>query len=169
MRTTLLLAFTVVLGCTAEAPSDDLASTLPSSFFLKATPANAKPLIEVKASAKAGDEVAFKCRIGGRAEPFVDGRAIMVVIDPSLPSCADNPGDSCPKPWDYCCETQETLVASTATVQLVDGKGNPLKSSLKDNSGLSVLAWITVVGKVAENAEGRFVVNATGVFVEKQG
>ena len=163
----------VAVGCggsDGSSGANDPKNTLPNGFFLTASPAGAQPLSEVKKSANAGDDVVFRCRIGGRKAPFVDGRAIMIVIDPALPSCADNKGDTCPVPWDYCCETPETLVANTATVQLVGNDGKPLKSSLENNNGLSPLAWITVVGNVAEkDASGRFVVNAQGVFVEKQG
>ena len=150
-----------------EATGTESASAAP--LLLKAKPQGAKSLAAVKESASVGDEVAFEARIGGRSEPFVENRAVMVVIDPSLPSCADN-GGACPIPWDYCCEAPATLVANTATVQWVDDEGRPRDGSLKGRGGLEELAWITVVGEVAmKDDSGVFVVNATGVFLDKKG
>ncbi len=170
-RVALALAVLLSVGCSsekAETTAELSFAALPAGFLLPTAPEGAKPLIEVKSTAKAGDEVAFECRIGGRSAPFVESRAVMVVIDPSLPSCADNPGDSCPAPWDYCCETKDTLIAATATVQIVDAAGKPILGTLKGNQGLAPLARVTVVGKVKENETGRFVVNATGVFIDKE-
>lgn len=176
--TTLLLSVLLLslpIGCTDKPSSGDHASgdhahDLPETLFLKAAPASGSPLQQVKASAKVGDTVTIKCRIGGRSTPFVESRAIMVVIDPSLPSCADTKGDMCKKPWDYCCETPEDLIANTATVQVMDPHGHAVAMSLEGEQGLNPLAWITVVGEVAvKDDAGQFVVNATGIFVEKQG
>jgi hypothetical protein len=95
---------------------------------------------------------------------------MMVVIDPAIPSCADNEGDTCKTPWDYCCETPDDLVRGKATVQFVGADGKPLALSLKGQNGLDPLVTVTVVGTVAERDDsGMFVVNATGVHVAKKG
>jgi len=176
MKTTillLLLASTLSLpGCGSgdadSPPPEATGSPLPDTLFLDREPDGARPLRAVKESARPGDEVTFRARIGGREKPFADDRAVMVVIDPSLPSCADVEGDSCPVPWDYCCETPESLVANTATVQLVDADGEPLAASLEGRDGLDKLAWITVVGTVQNKDDtGLFVVNASGLFVDR--
>ncbi len=174
--TILILVPLVFFGCSSEeagsgkAGQEQASASLPDGVLLAKKPGGAQPLADVKGSAKKGDEVKFNARVGGRKKPFVDGRAVMVVIDPSLPSCADNEGDSCPIPWDYCCETQEILAANTATVQFLDDAGKPLTLSLKGQMGLKELDWITIVGKVENRDDaGLFVVNATGLFIEKKG
>lgn len=172
-----VLCLIACFGCTSEStdgakPGDDSNSgdaQLPDGVFLAAKPDGAQPLAQVKSSAKKGDDVTFDARIGGRAEPFVAGRAIMVVIDPSLPSCADMEEDHCPVPWDYCCESPESLTTNTATVQFVDADGKPLALSLENQKGLKPLEWITVQGRVANKEESLFVVNVSGVFVGKGG
>lgn len=168
----IVIAALVSAGCSSESTDDAAAaggqasSGLPEALLLDAEPAGAEPLASVKQSAKQGDAVKFQARIGGRAKPFVDGRAVMVVIDRALPSCADNKGDLCPVPWDFCCETQETILSNTATVQFVDDSGKPLKLSVKGQHGLEELAAVTVVGKVeSKDDSGQFVVNATGIYV----
>lgn len=165
-------------GCTGEKgsatvtpPGAASAASLPEGAILASPPAGAKPLPDVKQSAKKGDTVTFVARIGGRLDPFVKGRAMMVVIDPKIPSCADmGEEDHCPSPWDYCCESQESITRGTATVQFVGADGKPLAVSIEGQSGLEPLATVTITGVVAEKDEGgTFVVNATGVHVAKKG
>src|SRR5690606_34806163 len=62
-----------------------------------------------KQSASEGDTIALRGRIGGRSDPMSADSAVFVVMDPAIPSCADNPGDTCATPWDYCCEPQEVI------------------------------------------------------------
>ncbi len=143
-------------------------SGLPANLFLSAPPDNVMALGAVKQDAAIGDEVVFEGRIGGRGEPFVDGRATFLIADSSLKICSEIPGDTCKKPWDYCCEPRDNLLANTATVQIVDGEGNPLKLSLKGEQGLTETATVVVTGKVtAKDAAGTFVIDATGLYVRQ--
>jgi hypothetical protein len=136
-------------------------------------PKDAKDIKETKASAqkgdiKKGDTVTLQGRIGGRAEPFVKGRAIFILADGRLVACNEKPGDACKSPWDFCCETQESLKANTATIQVTGTDGKPLKIAAENAGGLKKLAKIVVVGTVSEvTKEGAFVINATKIFVEK--
>lgn len=168
----------IAAGCTGEKgtttvtpPGAASAGSLPEGALLAAAPAGAKPLPEVKKSAQKGDTVVFTARIGGRHEPFVKSRAVMVVIDPAIPSCSDmGEDDHCPTPWDYCCEAPEAITAGTATVQFVGADGKPLPVELQGQGGLAPLATITVTGVVAEKDDsGLFIVNATGIHVAKKG
>ncbi len=78
--------------------------------------------------------------------------------------------DHCATPWDYCCEPHESLVASSATIQVVETDGRPLKADLKGLRGLDPLAEVYVVGTVAQRDEGgTFVVNASGVWIKPKG
>ena len=72
-------------GCTTEkpGPTGGGQASLPDRFFLSQKP-DALPLLEVKKTASVGDEVAFEARIGGRADPFVASRAIVMMVDPVL-------------------------------------------------------------------------------------
>ena len=173
----LVLALTVA-ACSSGEDSDDASTASDSSSasggpessdgiasrMVSDEPEGAKPLVDVKSSASVGDDVTFVARIGGRAKPFVDGRAVMVVMDPAIPSCADNPGDSCAIPWDYCCETTETITANAATVRVVGPDGDPVKTSFAD-AGFAGLDRLTLTGKVAEKDDaGRFVVDVASIY-----
>jgi len=87
-----------------------------------------------------------------------------MVADRKLKSCDEIPGDNCPKPWDYCCETKEDILANSVTVQVTDAKGQILRTDMKGRRGLKELSEMVMVGKVA-SADGKaVVVNATAVY-----
>lgn len=148
-------------AASAAKPSE----ALPSGLMLTAAPSDAKPVEEVKASAKVGDTVAVRGRIGGSHEPFVAGRAVFTLVGPGLKSCSENPDDKCATPWDYCCEPAKDIAAHSATIQVVNAAGAPVKADIKGQNGIKELSDLIIVGKVAQADAGTLVVNATGVYV----
>jgi hypothetical protein len=149
----------------AAAGSPAPGATLPASLFLAAQPADAKPLEDAKKSAKAGDAVTLRGRIGGSEDPFVSGRAVFTLVGPGLKACSDNADDGCKTPWDYCCDTKEEIAAHSATIQVVDAAGAPLKLSVKGQNGLKELSDVIIVGKVAQAEGSVLVVNASGLYI----
>jgi len=150
-----------------EGPPDEDGVSMPDGFFLDSSPADAKGVAEVKTKAKPGQKVVIRGRIGGSKDPFVKGRAIMTIVDPSLKTCADNMPDKCDTPWDYCCEPKESLVAHSATIQYLDAKGNPLKSGLRGKHGIAALKTVVITGKVSKDSDkNSLIVNADGIYVE---
>jgi hypothetical protein len=166
------IAATVVVGAPgcdrkSEGPKTAAAPAvgLPESLFLGAAPADAKDVKDAKPTLKAGDKVVLAGRIGGSRAPFVAGRAVFTLVDPRLPTCADDPADTCTTPWDYCCEAPEVLNANMATVQVVNAEGQPLKSGLEGVHGLKPLAKVTVVGTVTQADGKNLLVKADGIYV----
>jgi hypothetical protein len=142
-------------------------ATLPSGFFVETQPENLKDVSEVRKAGnlKAGDDVVLRGRIGGSKEPFVPGRAIFTLMGRGLKACNENPDDKCSVPWDYCCETKEDILANSVTVQVVDAKGQLLRTDMKGRRGLKELSEVVVVGKVV-SADGKgVVVNAASAYV----
>jgi hypothetical protein len=160
--------FLTATGCD-DKPAGKTAATpgvvVPASLFLASAPAEAKNIKDVKPTLKSGDKVVLSGRIGGSREPFVTGRAVFTLVDPRLPTCADDPADTCKTPWDYCCEAPEDLNANMATVQVVGAEGQPLKTGLEGVHGLKPLAKVTVVGTVAQADSKNLLVKAEGVYV----
>lgn len=145
----------------AEAPR------IPAAVFVTEAPKDAKDVAALKKSAKRGDTVVIKAKIGGRSEPFVKNRAVFMVADRALRSCDEIPGDTCTKPWDYCCESPESKRANMATVQFTGADGKPLKVGAQSVGGLEPLKLIVVEGVVTEiDDKGTFVIDAKKVFVE---
>ena len=141
--------------------------TLPASFFTETRPANSPNLLEVKQTAKAGEDVIFLARVGGRAKPFAAGFAIFMVADPSLVSCElKGDKDYCPIPYDYCCEPPEKLKAGLATIQFSKDDGMPYQVSAQGAGGLEGSKFVVIEGTVLErNDEGLFTVEASKVWV----
>ncbi len=149
-------------GCGAEstAPAADPG---PTAWRLSSAPAGAVDVAAAKTTARAGDTLALRGKIGGRMQPLTVESGLMVLMDRAIPSCADNPGDTCTTPWDYCCETPETLRANAATVQLRDADGNPV--ALPEGA-FSALDELVVVGTVAPRANDEtLVLHATGIHL----
>ncbi len=140
------------------------AASFPDGLFVDAAPEGAIEIADAVMNAKDGQEIVVSGRIGGRKKVFVDSRAIMLAIDNKLKHCPDEEG--CPTPWDYCCDTPETLLANTISVQVVDEKGAPLEGSLEGVHGLKPLAHVVIAGSV-KKAGDSVVLNATKIFVKK--
>lgn len=141
------------------------AASLPTDFFLTKQPDGAKSVEEIKASAKAGDRVVIRGRIGGSKTPFVEGRAVFTLMGPGLKACSDNAEDKCKTPWDYCCETPESIAKHSAMIQVVDAAGNPLRVDFKGNNGLKELSEVVIEGSVKQATDKILVINATGLFI----
>ncbi len=160
-----VLAFAVACGGNGEppkSPSANPGAAIPADRFVTSAPGKAIGIQAAKTSAKSGDAITVRGVIGGRKKPFVGGRSIMVIIDTGLQACA--PGEGCPTPWDYCCETKEDLLANTATVQIVDASGAPFPQSLDGVHGLAALRTVTVSGTV-RTTEGGLVIDAEKIHI----
>jgi hypothetical protein len=156
------LVLTVVSMHVSKAP-------LPNGFFVDKLPENARDVSEARKAGtlKVGDEVVLRGRVGGSKEPFVAGRAVFTLMGRGLKACNENPDDKCSKPWDYCCETKEDILANSVTVQVTDARGQILRTDMKGRRGLKELTEIVVVGKVASADSKSLVLVASSAFVAR--
>lgn len=151
-------------GTTTGAASGSAAGAASPAWLLTSAPADTVDVSAAKASASEGDQIAVRGRIGGRSDPMSADSAVFVVMDPAIPSCADNPGDTCATPWDYCCEPQEVITANAATIQLVGEDGAPLAIDLRKH-GIEPLDEVIAVGTVAARpSEQTLIIKATGLY-----
>ena len=143
------------------------AAALPSNLFLAKAPEGAIELAAAKKSAKPGDEIVVRGRVAGQMEPLAPNRAILTLLDSSVKTCDQMPGDGCKTPWDACCEPRESLQGNTATIQIVDAAGKPIKTTLRGANGIEPLKEVTVVGKVKDSGgTDTLVIDATGLYVK---
>jgi hypothetical protein len=169
MAITGIIAALLLSGCgdetqisatsTNTVPTTAQAAALPADLFSDEPITDAASLVSVKESAKAGDEVQFVAAIGGRKDPFIDGRAVMVVSDLGLAFCTDG----CPVPWDACCALPEDVAKKTAMVQVVDEQGAPLPVGLAER--LKPGTEIQVSGVVHTAEEGATIINARRIHI----
>jgi len=150
-------------GSSSSAPAAQAASGIPAGLFADAVEGTAKPVLEAKAAASEGDAIVLTGIIAGRRDPFVDGRAVFLVADKSLPICQTE----CKTPWDFCCEKTEDILANTVTVQVVDASGSPVKEGMRDQNGLAPLSELVIAGTVAQKNGEVMVVNAEKIQVLK--
>ncbi len=136
-----------------------------SKFLLTDKPEGAGDVIKVREDAGDGEDVVIVGRIGGSANPWIKGRAAFSIVDGSLKACSDIEGDSCPIPWDYCCETSK-LPTATALVKVVDEDGELVKADARELLAVKELSTVVVKGKAQRDEAGNLTILATGVFVQ---
>lgn len=160
----------LVAGCSESGPGEGPGATAGvaagkgSGWLVSVEPAGAVAVGDAKASVEEGQEVVIRGRIGGRKDPMSAGSPVFLIVDLDVPHCGQIPGDTCPTPWDYCCEPRESLTANSATVQLVGEDGKPLSVDPKA-AGLSPLDEVVVVGKVGPRpTPGVLTIFATAVY-----
>ncbi len=163
MLTTILFALSLAIS----EPPATTPPTIPAAVFVETMPKDAKSAGWVKKNAKKGEKVVMEAKIGGRAEPFVKNRASFMVADRSLKSCNEIEGDTCEKPWDYCCEPSESKKANMLIVQVVDAEGKLIKCDAKGVHGLEPLAIVVIEGTVSNiDDKGNCTVDAKQIWVK---
>ncbi len=134
------------------------------AWLLVSEPASVLSVDEAKATAKEGDRIVLRGRIGGRKEPMSAESPVLTMMDTSIPHCADNPDDKCATPWDYCCVPKEQIATHSATVQITGADGSSAGIDPKA-AGLSELDVIVVEGVVGPRpSEQVLTIRASGIF-----
>lgn len=155
------------VGCGQSTTGPVQATTAPPSaagaaMLLHEQPAGAKPVGDVRESAEDGVDVTILGRIGGGANPWVDGRAAFTIVDPKVEPC--HPSEGCPTPWDYCCSTDQ-LPKNSAMIKIVDTTGGTVEKDARQLLGVKELQTVVVKGKAKRDEAGNLTVLASGVFV----
>ncbi len=120
-------------------------------------------VLEAKAKSESGQKVVVE----GKVKDFVAGNAVFTIADKSMKSCKDN-GEDCPTPWDFCCETKDTISKNTATVMIVaPGEKKPIKEEVKGVKGIDHLVSVSAEGTIQKDKAGNLVVYAERVYVTK--
>lgn len=140
---------------------------IPFGLMISEKPENVQNVIDAKQSAKQGDTVAIRGRVGGSARPFVDGRAVFTIVGSGPHACSDHDGDHCKTPWDYCCTPRDELREHSATIQIVDESGALIRTGIKGRRGIKELSDVTVVGTVVSTDGGALIIRATGIYVNE--
>jgi hypothetical protein len=157
----------IAVGCgrvsdTPAVGSQQGAATVASSSHrLTSEPSGAQDVKLARSSAKDNDDVVVVGRIGGDANPWIDGMAAFTIVDLALKPCED---DGCQVPWDYCCDLDD-LPKSKAMVKVVDGNGSVVPTESRQLLGVKELQTVVVRGKAKRDEAGNLTILASGVFV----
>ena len=104
--------------------------------------------------------------IGGRKNPFAENRAIFILGDNTLETCDEKSNDSCPTPWDVCCEDRKKILSSTISVQVLEVDGSIIKGSLKGVSGIDSGKKIKIRGKLnTKSTAEAIILNAEAIQI----
>ena len=162
----------LLVGCSRDnsaGPQAAESDAAGKKYLLAEEPAGAKSVVELRKSAKDGDDVVIVGRIGGGEDPWVKGKAGFWIVDCSLKACSDIEGDGCETPWDYCCESKEKLTNGMATVKFVDERGKTIDADARKFLGVDVLNTVVVRGKAKRDDEGNLIVLANGLYRRPDG
>jgi len=147
---------------TAQAPAD----TGPV-WLLASNPGEAMSIADARAKATEGDTVTIRGIIGGRKDALSGEAGVFVLMDESVNNaCVSSGDDHCGTPWDYCCASQEEIMANNASVQLVGEDGRTIAKNLRE-FGIEELDTVVIVGAVgARPTENVLTIRASKIFVE---
>ena len=158
-----------LVGCsdsqsTVESPTPDATLAAEANPYLTTTePVGATPVGEARQTLTDGESATLIGIIGGSTKPFVDGLAAFTIVDPKIPSCADEEG--CPTPWDYCC-TQDQVKDNIATIKMVDASGAAIATDARQLLGISELSQVIVSGTTQRDEQGNLTLAANTIFVK---
>lgn len=168
---TMVLLGLSVIGCgssavpakQAETPAVTSPAKESPNLLLSEEPKESKSVISARQEAKDGDEVVIEGRVGGAVNPWVEGRASFQIVDRTLVPCNERPGDDCPTPWDYCCDS-DTLPKSKATIKFVDDQGKTIATDARKLLGIKELQTVVVKGLAKRDEAGNLIVVAKSLF-----
>jgi hypothetical protein len=137
-----------------------------SKYILAEEPDEAVGVIAALQSAKDGEPIAVVGRIGGGANPWIDGRAAFTLIDASKSIVAEgtDSGEDELCTGD-CCALERA--ACTTLVKVVDEGGRVLAVDARKLLGVAANDMVVVRGKVSKDEAGNFSVLADGVHVRR--
>ena len=170
MRNFLIIAAVaglLIAGCGHKDGATAQSDTLPASLFVTAPPQAPLDIGAAKKSAKDGESIVLRGRIGGQREPLAANRAVMTLADLSLPTCDKTPMKSCDTPWDSCCEPSDVVAAHSVTVQVSRPDGKPLKIGLNGEHGIKPGKEVVVAGTARRlGDENSLTIDVKQIFVE---
>lgn len=165
------LVFTAFAGCggsgTPLSTTSQSAHAIDSSkYALSEEPDGAIGVIAARKTGQDGEPIVVVGRIGGAANPWIEGRAAFVLLDASMMLVANGTdstaGEIC---LDDCCA--EGRAASTTLVKVVDENGQVLPVDARQLFQVAANDMVVVHGKVNKDESGNFVVLADGVHVRR--
>jgi hypothetical protein len=137
------------------------------SYLMKEEPEECIGVMEARTDAKDGDEITLVARVGGRKNPWVEGRAAFMVIDASMAVVAtgteSGKGQIC---LDDCCAALRG--ECTTMVKFLDDQGGVLPTDARELFQLKPDDMVVIQGHVQRDEEqSTFAVVAKSIYVRR--
>lgn len=176
MRTCLIIlaltsAVPALSGCGASAEPPTPSAYTPvaldrSKYVLSEEPEGAIGVIAARESAHDGDSVVIVGRIGGAANPWIEGRAAFTMLDASKSIVAQgtepSSGQLC---TGDCCALERA--ACTILIKIVDEAGRVLVVDSREAFGLTSEDMVVVRGKISKDESGNVALLADGLHIRR--
>jgi hypothetical protein len=153
----------VGIGASQSPAADAPSKSVDKKFLLEKAPQRAAEVAATRKEVKDGQDVVVVGRVGGRKSPWVKNAAAFSIVDRSMKACNERPGDTCPTPWDFCCEAD--LPKSTLLVLVQDVDGKLIKKDARELLGLKELDTVFIQGKAKRDKAGNVTLVADKLFV----
>lgn len=167
-----LFASAWIAGCGGSASSGSgqpqdagRAVTRSSEYRLDLKPAGAMAVTELRKTAQDGDQVVVTGRIGGGIDPWIEGRAAFILVDP-VASATAAAGDGVCAEEDCSC-LAEKLADAITVVKFVDGDGKTLETDARQLLGVKAMQNVVVKGTAQRIGEGNVSIRAQGIYVRR--
>lgn len=167
-----LLGLPIVVGCGSASESPATAARTPaisiegSKYLLAEEPADAIGVIEARESAEDGTPLVLVGRIGGSANPWIEGRAAFMLLDASMNVVAEGEdsadGEIC---TGDCCANER--VHFTTLVKVVDAEGQLVSVDSRELLGLQESDMVVVEGNAQKDDSGNFVMLAKSIYIRR--
>jgi hypothetical protein len=154
------------LGCGKTNQASDtrgILSAQQSKYHLASEPTGALAVKELLKTAQDDQEVVVAGRIGGGIDPWIEGRAAFILVDPQAAALAAGGVEICSD--EECSCLAEHLDGATVVVKFVDENGKTLPIDARELLGVKVLQNLVVKGKAKRIDGADLTIQATGVFV----
>ena len=137
-----------------------------SLYKLTAEPDGAVGVIAARESAEDGAPLVLVGRVGGAANPWIEGRAAFMLLDASMAVVAEGEdSDESELCMGDCCATER--LDCTTLVKVVDAQGKIVPVDSRKLLGLSETDMVVVQGTAKKDKSGNFVMLARGVYIRK--
>ncbi len=167
-----LLSLPFAVGCGTSADSVATAAHTPavnvdgSKFLLTEEPEGAVGVIAAREEAEDGKPLVMVGRIGGAANPWIEGRAAFTLLDASMNVVAVGEdsveGEIC---TGDCCATER--LACTALVKVVNAEGQLIAVDSRQLLGVKEADMVVVEGRAQKDKSGNFVMLANRLYIRR--
>lgn len=164
-------ALSALVGCgtapATEARTSRVAAKVDGTqFLLSEEPDGAVGVIAARESAQDGEPLVLVGRIGGTANPWIEGRAAFTLLDASMTVVAEGEdtaeGQIC---TGDCCATER--LACTNLVKIIDAKGQVVQVDCRELLGLKESDMVVIQGTAKKDNTGNFSMLANRLYIRR--